>query len=121
MFSGLTGYYCMGNVKIFLRGENLEWRRVGHLLKENGFDVRNTKADADVSVVLGGRGINTLALTGKKVLVYGAGEWLRGVPIPRGFNLFKPVLEEYYDDFLDVTGMEIHAVVDKIIKYIGGL
>jgi len=111
----------MANVKIFLGGDHPSWRQIGFILKEKGYDIRSTKSDADVSIVLGGQGINTLSLAGKKVLVYSAREWSCGMTIPRGFNFYKSVLVEYYNDFIDVTDMEIHAVVDKIIKYIGGL
>jgi hypothetical protein len=112
----------MANVKVFLgRGEHPDWNKIGKALTDKGVDVCTGKATADVSIVLSGHGTNTLCLTGKKVLVYSTYEWMRGVQPPLGFDLFKPVLDEYYDDFINLTGIEMKDAADKIIKYIRGL
>ena len=112
----------MESVKIFVgRGLHPDWLRLGKILENKGFTVCQTKEDADISIVLSGQGVNTLCLTGKKVLVYTAHEWVKNVPSPHGFNLYKPVMEEYYDDFLDITGMGMSEGAEKVVKYIGGL
>ena len=45
-------------------------------------------------------------------------EWLRNVPIPWGFEAYKVILEEYFDDFIDLTNLNVQERADKIIEYI---
>jgi len=112
----------MASVKVFLwAGVHPDWNRIGKVLIDRGVDVCTKPEPADVSIVLSGARTNSLCLTGKKILVYSIYEWMRGVQPPNGFNLFKPILDEYYDDFIDLTGVEMKDAADKIINYIGGL
>jgi len=96
-----------------------DWNLLTGILKKRDVKVHDNIADADVSIVISGRFINLLILKGKKVLAYNAHEWLGNVPVPSGFNMYKPVLDEYYDDYIDLTGISVEDCAEKIIKYIG--
>jgi len=112
----------MANVKVFQtkRGHD-DWNTLTDILKDAGVYVSNVAEDADVSIVISGKFVNTQSLSGKKVLAYNAYEWLRNVPMPMGFNMYKFILDEYYDDFIDLTNLSVEDCAKKILDYIGGL
>ena len=111
----------MANVRVYKanRGHPF-WQHVAQFIRDKGYPVDTDKSEADVSIVLSGRFENPLIFKGKKVMAYDAMEWLRNVPLPWGFNAYKEILEEYYDDFIDLTNLNVEERVEKIIEYIKG-
>ncbi len=110
----------MANVRVYTTKKGHEyWKYVADFLSKS-VPVDSDIAPADVSIVLSGRFINPLILNGKKVLAFDAMEWLHNVPLPIGFDAYRVVLEEYYDDFIDLTGLNVQDRVDKILTYIRG-
>ena len=101
----------MANAKIFKinRGYS-KWLKTINLL---GMPVCIEPEDAEISIVLDGRYENPLAVTGKKVLVYDKDLW------GHRWELFEPVLSEYYDKMVDVTRMSSRQKADIILK-LGG-
>ena len=109
----------MANVKVYkARRGHPAWQYVADFIRKEGYTVDTDKSDADVSIVLGGRFENPLIFKGKKVMAYDAMEWLRNVPIPWGFEAYKVILEEYFDDFIDLTNLNVQERADKVIEYI---
>lgn len=111
----------MATVKVYKadRGHPF-WQHVAGFIRDAGYTVDKDKSDADVSIVLSGRFENPLIFKGKKVMAYDAMEWLRNVPIPWGFESYKVILDEYYDDFIDLTNLNVQERADKVIEYIRG-
>ena len=71
---------------------------------------------ADVSVVVSGLYENPSQLTGKKVLAFDATEWFPKMPVPKGFNLFAPVLKHYYDEVLNLSHMDVEQKAKAISR-----
>lgn len=100
----------MANVKIFKinRGYSKWLKTINRIGK-----VCTKPETADVSIVLDGRYENPLAVTGKKVLVYDKDMW------GHRWELFEPVLSEYYNRMVDVTRMSSKQKADIILS-LGG-
>ena len=97
------------------------WKEVVILLKEGGIDVLSKPEKADVSIVLSGTWENPGVLEGKRILMYSIGDWMEKEPeIVRKykFELWRPVLEEYYDELISLTGMDNKTKAARIIKKI---
>jgi len=75
-------------------------------LRLAGLKVYQEPRDVDVSIVLSGKYENPSLLKGRKIIAFDAVEWLKFITPPYGWDNYKIVLEEYYDDFLNLTGME---------------
>jgi hypothetical protein len=69
---------------------------------------------ADVSIVLFGNFTNPLPLRGKRVLAYDASRWMPEVPVPLGWKMYEPILEEYYDEMIDLTGLTVPERADVL-------
>ena len=65
--------------------------------------IHNKPIETDVSIVLQGIYENPLALYGKKVLAFDAKDWFQYIPVPHGWDAWHAVLEEYYDEFINLT------------------
>lgn len=109
----------MADVKIFKADRHTEKSEaiIKELRKKN-LEVFDTPTNADISIVISGYYENPAILKGRKVLVVDVTEWFKGLPAPNGFKLAQPVLEEYYDDFLNLSGMKPGEKAIEIKKYI---
>ena len=106
-------------IGIFKKAEEFNnWMPVIHALQRYGLEVwGDVKADdLDISIILGGKLENPLAVPGRRILVFNQDEW---TPKGRGWKHFwHGVLKHYYHDLLDVTGCETpNDAADEIIKY----
>lgn len=100
----------MANVALLLSDyESPVWREVIALYDGQ---VYGTPQEADVSIVLGGKRANPMAVKGKRILAYNKKEWIGWAYI------YRPILEEYYDEFLDLSGLTAGQTVDKITEYV---
>lgn len=119
----MPGFAYMACVKVFKKiwyGMG-GWKEVVILLKEGGIDVLSKPEKADVSIVLSGTWENPGVLEGKRILMYSIGDWMEKEPeIVRKykFELWRPVLEEYYDELISLTGMDNKTKAARIIKKI---
>ena len=86
--------------------DNPYWQEVYDLCGQ----IHTEPVDCDVSVVLGGRLENPLALKGKKVLAFKKDEWR----MVKWDMVFRMILEEYYDDFIDTTGLNPEGTLRRI-------
>ncbi len=109
----------MPTVRIY-RSKKLadNWGLVADKLDAAGLQTHRETGDADVSISLGGMYINPLVLTGKRVLCHNVAEWLPAMQKPFGWSLYKTVLDEYYDEFMDLTGMSDSHKVLAIRQYV---
>lgn len=83
-------------------------------LINNGIRVYSEPTPANVSIVIDGKNENPLAFNGKRVLAYWADVWKD----KDYFNeLYKPILEEYYDDMIDLTNLTFEEVKEALINY----
>lgn len=103
----------MDGVKIFHCFERglAPWRKVGEFLEEFGIMVYHQSEPAIVSIVLGGLYENSLALTGKKILVYNRKDWFNNT-----WPLYEFVLEEYYDEMIDVTDNGVDEIARLVVE-----
>ena len=105
-------------IRIFASTRSDGWLPMIRALQDKHLDVHAFPATAKYSIVLSGRNENPIALSGKKILVFHRDEWM---PDLFGWRLFKPILDEYYDEFLDVTGLDFGTAVKKVVDYIAEL
>ncbi len=95
------------------------WMPLLDELESIGIETTDKAEDLDLSVVLCGVHENPIVFKGKKVLAFDAeNEWLHPVPYPYGWDLYYHVLKEYYDDFINLTGLSIKERSLKIKEYI---
>ena len=87
------------------------WEPIFDALTERGSVIHVSEpVECDVSVVLNGKVENPVPLSGKKVLVYDRQHWSE----MKWKSIFKNILEEYYDDMIDIHGMNLAEVVQCI-------
>ena len=113
----------MDTVKIFkspVKNDSF-WNRIIRGLGNKGYETARKYEDVDVSIVLSGKAENPVGFRGRKVLFYKKQEWVPHIPVPLGFNMFKPILKEYYDEMHDISALNENECVYEIIGYIGGL
>lgn len=89
-----------------------QWFRAEVELRKNGVRVFRDAKPADCSIVLSGQNENPLSLTGKKILFFHKLEWKEEWPY------YKTLLEEYYDEFVDVTDTTLEEFVSTLKSYI---
>ena len=92
-----------------------------HAVSKRGVPVLVHPVESDVSVVISGHYENPCMLWGKKVLAFDATEWFTKMPVPKGFQMFQPILEHYYDEFINLSNLDIEEKADAIVKYVRGL
>ena len=100
-------------VEYFISNRSLEspyWGEVYEILENRGIQVHTEPTDCDISIVLGGILVNPLPLKGKKVLALKKDEWR----MVKWDMVFKMILDEYYDDFIDTTGLNPEGTVRLI-------
>ena len=112
----------MVNVKVFKAKPGREsWEEVIKILKNNSIDILIRPEKADVSIVLSGAAENAGILYGKKILMYNIKDWMEKEPElieQYKFNLYRPILEEYYDELIDLSGMGNKAKANEIMNKI---
>lgn len=81
--------------------KNPYWSEVYDLCAAKGITLYREPKDCDVSLVLGGRMTNPLPLKGRKVLAFKKDEWR----MVKWDMIYAGILEEYYDHFIDTTGL----------------
>ncbi len=104
----------MVNVKVFhcLDRAVERWRPIIERLEEFDIRVHGESSKADISIVLGGQFENPLALTGKKILFYNKKDFRSG------WEIYKFVLTEYYDELIDTTEMGGDQIVKEVLNKI---
>ncbi len=103
----------MPNVKFFYseRSKGIaSWQSLYQWFEEQGHTIYTKPIECDISVVLNGKLVNPLPLHGKKVLLYKADEW----GVVKWKPMYQPILEEYYDEMIDIEGRDIGAVLEEI-------
>jgi hypothetical protein len=94
------------------------WGEITDHLNRRKHKVYDSPRDADVSIVLSGMMENPAIIKGRKVLAFKPQEWILNVPPPKGWMLYKPILELYYDDMIDLSGLNAKKSAKRIIEYI---
>lgn len=93
------------------------WSKVVDGLRLSGTKVYNEPQEADVSISLCGMYENPAVLKGKRVLCFDVEDWRSTFQPPYGWKLYQVVLEEYYDEFVNLTGLDVKQKVIEINKY----
>lgn len=75
------------------------WTEVYDVLTEKNIPLHTKPVECDISVILGGTLVNPIPLKGKKVLAFKEDEWR----MVKWKQVYKLILEEYYDYFIDTT------------------
>ena len=88
------------------------WQEVYIALKEKGITIHIEPKSCDYSVVLGGCFVNPIPLQGKKILAVNTQEWQAA----KWEFMFRPILEEYYDKMINVTGCTPEETLELIKK-----
>lgn len=108
----------MSDIKIFKvpRSDSMRaWEPIIKELKARGYQVYHDVEPADVSIVLSGKLENPLCFSGKRVLAFTPGEWQ---PEYYGWRFYARILENYYDDFINLGQTTVKGAADKIEEYI---
>ena len=87
-------------------------------LRLAGIKIYKEPQDADISLVISGKHENPALLKGKKVIVFNSRDWIPFMNHPTGWLQYKKVLDEYYDDYLNITGLDTAKKVEKIRDYV---
>lgn len=109
----------MQSVKVFSLKQRLSapiWATIISLLLQRGIEVHRKVQDCDVALILSGQFENPIPFK-KRVLVYVEKERPDKLCFWRQLNHF-PIIEKYYDGFLNLSGSTLGEAVDKIIAYI---
>jgi len=108
--------------KVFKSKIGMEsWVEVINILKENGIDILTESEQTDVSIVLSGAWENAGILQGKRILFYDIKDWMEKEPDrlePYKFELYRPILEEYYDEFINLSDMSNKGKANEILAKI---
>lgn len=108
--------------KVFKSKIGMEsWVEVINILKENGIDILTESEQTDVSIVLSGAWENAGILHGKRILFYDIKDWMEKEPDrlePYKFELYRPILEEYYDEFINLSDMSNKGKANEILAKI---
>ena len=94
------------------------WKEIMDHLERRGQKCHEKPQDVDVSIVLSGVFENPVILKGRKVLAFKPQDWLPSIPPPKGWMLYKNVLQLYYHDFIDLSGLNPRKSAKRIIEYI---
>jgi hypothetical protein len=94
------------------------WKEVIDHLERRGQKCYEEPQDVDVSIVLSGVFENPAILKGRKVLAFKPQDWVSHIPPPKGWMLYKNVLQLYYHDFIDLSGLSPKKSAKRIIEYI---
>jgi hypothetical protein len=81
-------------------------------LEDNGVPIYSKAVDSDLSIVIGGKFENPIALKGKRVLFYDKGEWGGAWP------LFGFIATAYYDEVIDLSNLSSSEKAGRIREYI---
>jgi hypothetical protein len=104
----------MPRVEYFIseRSRDLKsWQGIYKWVADQGCALNTEPVECDISIVLSGKFVNPLPLHGKKILLY-SNDWS---PL-KWEAMFEIVLEEYYDEMINVEGKDIGKVIEKIRK-----
>ena len=108
--------------KVFKSKIGMEsWVEVINILKDNGIDILTESEQTDVSIVLSGAWENAGILQGKRILFYDIKDWMEKEPDrlePYKFELYRPILEEYYDEFINLSDMSNKGKANEILAKI---
>ena len=107
----------MRDVKLFHSLRHIGMKHVVDLAKElekREIYIYVEPIKADVSIVLFGNYSNPVCLHGKKVLAFDATRWGIYTDTAQGWEMYKPILEEYYDEFIDMTDLTVPARADLL-------
>lgn len=96
------------------RGRN-RYMPLFQALLNQGRRVYSEPVPADISIVMDGKIENPLCLQGEKILIAWPEIWVGGKKGWEGF--YKPILEEYYDVIVDMTGLNIKEAVKEILNH----
>ncbi len=98
--------------KFFVTPRNMgKWFPLVNKLRAMNHRVYTTAKPADISVVLSGKFENPLALSGIRILVFIRGEWQ---PKNSFATIWQKILQEYYDDMIDLTSTDSNEAIEKI-------
>lgn len=103
----------MPSVEFFISNRSKEitdWIPIYEEIKEFGYNIHTEPVECDCSVVLNGKFVNPLPLYGKKILLYILSDWTTH----KWKWMFQHILEEYYDEMIDIEGEELKDVIEKI-------
>ena len=100
----------MQDVSFFIIESNKSvWIPVIDEIKKAGHKIVYEPVDSEFTIVLSGTYSNPLAVKGNKILIAHTKEWGNLWPV-----LYKPVLEEYYDQVIAIDAIPLDRLMDKI-------
>lgn len=103
----------MQNVNFLIRRqEQSTWLPIIREIEKSGYGVGFTIKDAKTTVVLSGTYLNPIAIKGRKILIAHPQEWGSMWPV-----IYKPILEEYYDQVIAIDRIPL----DRLMDTIGGI
>lgn len=99
-------------------GDRGGWKHIITALNKRKFDVSDSPRDVDVSIVLSGLMENPALVKGRRVLAFKPQDWMPEIPPPKGWMLYESTMAQYYDEFIDLSGLNAKKSAKKIIEYI---
>lgn len=97
---------------VIRKGEQIGWIPVIEEIEKHGYEVMFQPQDSDINFVLSGLYVNPLAIPHKRVLICHPFEWTKAFSV-----LYKPILEEYYDELIILDKLPL----DRLMERIGGI